>query len=154
VGPGLGEDVVSSVKGRFGDDLVAVVLFGSLARGEADERSDIDLLVVLRRLPRRPVERRRLVYLALAPIRKKYRRDTTVIEMEEGEVGRVTPLILNVASDGVVLYDREGKLTEFLDKVRRRVEEVGLIRYRTPDGKYGWKLREPLRPGGKFEIEV
>lgn len=150
----LEKDIVLKVKERFGENLSAVALFGSLARGETGEYSDIDLLVVLRKLPPSLVERRRLVYRALAPIREKYHRDTTTIEMEEGDVGQVTPLILNVASDGIVLYDKEGNLTEFLDKVRKSVEEVGLIRYRTRDGKYGWKLKETLKPGERFKIEV
>ncbi|WP_240922535.1 nucleotidyltransferase domain-containing protein [Thermococcus sp. 9N3] len=32
----------------LGDDLVEVILFGSYARGEAKEDSDVDVLVVLR----------------------------------------------------------------------------------------------------------
>lgn len=35
----------------LGDDLVEVVLFGSYARGEATEESDVDLLVVVKRRP-------------------------------------------------------------------------------------------------------
>lgn len=150
----LGEDLVSTAREGFRDNLRGLVLFGSIARGEVDEHSDIDLLVILHELPKNPVERRRMVYLAMAPIREKYRRDTTVIEMTDDEAGEVTPLILNIAAEGIILYDEGGELSEFLDKVRRRIEEMGLLRYRTRDGKYGWKLRRPLRPGEVFEIEV
>lgn len=34
--------------GEYQENLVAVILFGSAARGELDEESDIDVLVVLR----------------------------------------------------------------------------------------------------------
>jgi predicted nucleotidyltransferase len=34
---------------RFGEDVVAVRLFGSFARDEADEQSDVDVAVVLER---------------------------------------------------------------------------------------------------------
>jgi predicted nucleotidyltransferase len=33
---------------KYGENIVAVILFGSAARGELDEESDIDVLVVLR----------------------------------------------------------------------------------------------------------
>jgi hypothetical protein len=45
--------------GRFGDQLVSVVLFGSVARGQAREPSNIDLLLVARGLPRSLRDRRR-----------------------------------------------------------------------------------------------
>lgn len=34
---------------RFGEDLVSVVVYGSFARGEAREGSDLDVLVVVGR---------------------------------------------------------------------------------------------------------
>ena len=44
----------------FGSRLVSLVLFGSVARGDARETSDIDLLVVARDLPRSAADRRKL----------------------------------------------------------------------------------------------
>lgn len=43
--------VVSALRQGLGDNLVAVVLFGSRARGEATEASDWDVLVIARQLP-------------------------------------------------------------------------------------------------------
>lgn len=42
---------------RSGPDLVSVVLFGSRARGEAKPEGDIDVLIVVRGLPRRRWDR-------------------------------------------------------------------------------------------------
>ena len=53
------EEVVAAFKQGLGDDLVAVVLFGSRARGEADKASDWDLLVIARHLPERTFKRHR-----------------------------------------------------------------------------------------------
>ena len=41
------EAFVDCLRCRYGDDLLRVVLFGSKARGDFDDESDIDLLVVV-----------------------------------------------------------------------------------------------------------
>lgn len=42
------EDFVARLRRRHGHDLLRVVLFGSKARGDADEELDLDVLVVVR----------------------------------------------------------------------------------------------------------
>ncbi len=119
-------------------------MFGSVARGEADERSDLDFLVVLRGIPK-SLERRYQVYKPIhdATIQTGRGRDITVIDLDDefirNEDVEITPLMLNVASDATVLYDREGELASFLERVRKLIEIAGLERYKTKDGKYGWK---------------
>ncbi len=39
---------VARLRQQYGDDLLRVVLFGSKSRGDADEESDMDVLVVVR----------------------------------------------------------------------------------------------------------
>ncbi len=39
---------VARLRQQYGDDLLRVVLFGSKARGDADDESDMDVLVVVR----------------------------------------------------------------------------------------------------------
>lgn len=51
------ERYVAVLERCYGADLVSVVLFGSRARGEAKPESDIDVLVVVRGLPRNRFER-------------------------------------------------------------------------------------------------
>ncbi len=41
--------VVASMHAEFGDDLAGLLLTGSVVRGEADERSDIDVYVLVDR---------------------------------------------------------------------------------------------------------
>src|SRR6266498_3145223 len=49
--------VVVALRQCLGDHLVAVVLFGSRARGDATKTSDWDLLVIARDLPSSPLQR-------------------------------------------------------------------------------------------------
>ena len=44
---GILEECVQRLEDHYGDDLAGVVLYGSVARGEEEEESDIDLLVLL-----------------------------------------------------------------------------------------------------------
>jgi len=136
--------VVERLRGRFLGHLVAVALFGSAARGEAAERSDLDFLVVLHGVPK-SLERRYQVYRPIhdALIDSREIRDITVIDLDEEFIRNkdveITPLMLNIASDAVILYDPEGALEAFLGRIHGLIEVGGLERYKTKDGKYGWK---------------
>lgn len=143
----VSQAVVKKLREEFADHLVAVAMFGSVARGEADERSDLDLLVLLRAIPK-SLERRYQVYKPIhdATIQTGRVRDITVIDLDEEFIrnrdAEVTPFMLNIASDATVLYDLEGELASFLERVRRLIEIAGLERYKTKDGKYGWKPKD------------
>lgn len=144
----LSRGVVENLRDRFSDHLVAVALFGSAARGEAGERSDLDFLVVLRGIPK-SLQRRYQVYKPIhdaVALQSRQVRDTTVIDLDEefikDEDVEITPMMLNIAADAIMLYDPEGRLASFIERVRRLIQVAGLERYRTKDGKYGWKPRD------------
>ena len=136
---------------RLGARVVAVALFGSVARGEASWRSDIDLFVVVKDLPGGLERRFRIYDAAYEPIKG----DVTVIDVDEGDLFRedlrVTPLLLNVAWDGAILHDPTGRLTKLFNRIREMVKKAGLERYRTPDGAYGWRPKG-ARPLGLIEV--
>ncbi|MGC8543492.1 MAG: nucleotidyltransferase domain-containing protein [Vulcanisaeta sp.] len=139
------DDLRNRVSGLVNDRFVAVLLFGSLARCEAGERSDVDLLVLHRGLGGiDPVRRRRAIYLAVSAFLRDY--PLTVIDMDINDFlspGIITPLLLNIYWDAVVLLDKTGTLEEFLRHVRRRIVESGLKRIK--DGKaYYWVLPRPM----------
>jgi predicted nucleotidyltransferase len=126
------------LESAFGDEFLGLVLFGSWARGEARVNSDVDVLVVLKSL--RGLEVRSSIYVILSNCVK---RSVTLIDVRVDELFKdvieLTPLMLNIFVDGIAIYDKTGKLSELASKVRQFVNAAGLVRYRTPDGKYGWK---------------
>ncbi len=142
------QSVIENLGNRFSDRLVAVALFGSAARNEAKERSDLDFLVVLRGIPK-TLQRRYQVYKPIhdtLTAQSSHTRDITVIDLDEdfitNEDAEITSLMLNIATDAAILYDPEGKLASFLERVRRLIRAAGLERYRTKDGRYGWKPKD------------
>lgn len=126
----------------------AVLLFGSRARGESGERSDVDLLVLHEGCEiEDPVLRRRRIYGLLRSIVGGEFEDITVFDMEFERFLKpkeITSLLLNVYMDSVVVCDETGRVDDFLRRIKKKILESGLKRVR--DGRaYYWVLPEPLK---------
>lgn len=151
--------VVAELRTEYGNRLVAVAVFGSVGRGTPREDSDLDLLIVARGLPRGrfgrveeflPVEARLEaalravradgVPLLLSPVFK------TPEEVEQG-----SPLFLDMVEDGRIVFDPEGFLTAYLERLRARLRELGARRVRT-DSAWYWELKPDLKPGEVFTL--
>jgi len=90
------------LRALLGDDLVSLRLFGSRARGEGSEESDLDVLVVLRRRDR--VLCRRIVEAALdVDLAHDTNLAPTVLSVAEFEASREcrTPFYGNVETESV-----------------------------------------------------
>ena len=139
--------------------LVAVALFGSVARGEATTSSDIDLYVV-HKGPRRIVEdaflntvldlRTSREYQIL--VRGKAPREAFPVFCSLVGLDDTPWLLIDVAADGTVLYDPDEVLTRRLDAVRARLDELGSVRVGRPDGSWYWRLKPDLKPGEVFSL--
>ena len=133
-----------ALRAQYGDRIVAVGLFGSVARGEAGERSDVDVLVVVRDWPG-GLERRRQLYKIL---HSYLGGDVTLIDVDYGVAVELAegrrPLystMLNILYDCVIVYDPEGVLARLKKAVLRVVEEHGLIRVKHGRAYY-WARRD------------
>ncbi|MHB9302039.1 nucleotidyltransferase family protein [Thermofilum pendens] len=131
----------------FGDEFVGLMLFGSFARCEAGERSDVDVFVVFKTL--RGFEVRARAYKAIAKhVDKPLTLVTTTVDVLTS--GDWTSLMVNIGYDGVVACDYDGSLHRFKERVLGIIRELDLVRYRTSDGKYGWMRRDGkpiMQPG-------
>lgn len=138
------QQAVVALKVALGDRLVAVVLFGSQARGEAREDSDWDLLILAEDLPQGYWDRHRLIREAL---RDRPCAGVSVVAKTPKEFeSYLAPLYLDIALDGQVLFDRDGYAHRKLSELRRIIERAGLYRERTAAGDvWRWK-QEPVRP--------
>lgn len=128
MGQGTISEVVTALRQSLGDDLIAVVLFGSRARGEADEASDWDLLVIARQLPKQAFRRHLQLKTALPPDWRG--RVSLLAKTPEEFEARLPALFLDIALDGIVLYDTDQYATKRLAGLRRLIEKRGLRRER------------------------
>lgn len=143
----------------YGERLVAVVVFGSVGRGDMRPDSDIDLLVVADPLPRRRLARVaefRQVEEAVAPLLEECREQgvTTMLSpvfRTPAEIRRHPPLLLDMTEDAWILYDRDHFFARELENLRRRLRELGARRHRMGHA-WWWDLKPDYTPGEVFEI--
>ncbi len=132
----LPNGIVSNLREELGDDLVAVVLFGSRARGEAHEGSDWDVLVVARRLPGRTLERAIRLKQMLPP---EYRGEVSLLAKTPEEfMSNLPDLYLDIALDGIVLYDTGEYMAKRLRFLKALIQRKGLQREKE-DGDLIWR---------------
>lgn len=118
-----------------GDELVGVIVFGSWARGEARDGSDVDVLVVLDR--RTPLARRLYRAWDARPACWDGRPlEVHLVHLPERGCAP-SGLWAEVALDGLVVYERGRQVSEALGAVRRLIARRQMVR-RTSQGQPYW----------------
>jgi Nucleotidyltransferase domain. len=152
-------NMLKIMKEEFKDDLISVVVYGSVARGDNRNDSDVDLLIIMKNLPKDSMLKRiRLFetkvedklnldeywkmgyYISLSPMLKT---------PEEAE--KFSPLYLDMVYDAVILYDSNYFFTRILQKLRDRLKELGAERVRMGK-KWYWVLKKDSRFGETVEL--
>ena len=126
---------LQQVRNLLGESLSGILLFGSTARGEGREGSDIDLMIVVGSelpLTRALYERwdRGIDGAAASRLSPHF----VHLPGRETEAGS---LWYEAAMDGIVLFDREGRIARFLRTIRRSMAE-GKLRRKSAYGHPYW----------------
>jgi len=116
---------------RYGDRFLGILLFGSLARGEARPyetlESDIDLIVVIEGLP--ALSKRLLEKIeAERGIHTLVRAIWMTGDDLEGHIRAKAGYILDAFDEGIILYEREGLLTKTRARLARELEKKGVVK--------------------------
>ncbi len=123
----------------FGDSLLGVAAFGSWARQELADGSDVDLLIVLDE--RVGLTRRLYRDWDQSPLSWSGRRVEPHFVHLPADGARVAGLWAEVAVDGVVLLERELALSTRLARLRRDIAAGRIVR-RMAHGHPYWKFEE------------
>ena len=144
---------------EFGENLVSVVLYGSVARGNFRPDSDIDLLLVFKELPPRRFACYNLIHPLLQEVERsasqygegeQHHRFSTILKTQE-EARYTSRYYIDMTTDAVLLYDRDGFFGSVLDQLRARMKELGSRKIYIGERWY-WDWKPDYRLGELIEL--
>lgn len=96
-------EIKECLKKIYGDTLKEVILYGSYARGDFINGSDIDIIILLEKMKEHIIEREKY-FDAIWELSLEYDIVISIIPLKEEEYQtRNLPLILNVKREGVII---------------------------------------------------
>lgn len=144
--------VVDALREGLGGRLVAVVLYGSRARGEAEVTSDWDLLIIARDLPDRTFRRYRFLKGIVPPEWRGW--VSFLAKTPEEFEASTSSLLLDIALDADVLYDTDDYAATKLETIRQLIREHGLRRERVGEKEFAWRWKEAPNLNWSLEWEM
>jgi predicted nucleotidyltransferase len=152
--------LLSQIKNFYGQRLISVVVFGSVGRGAQTYNSDIDILIIAEGLPNGRTKRIRefeSIEEKIEPFIKSLRQKegintyiSAVIKSPE-EVEKGSPLFLDMVEDARILLDKDHFFGKFLEKLEKRLKELGARRIWKGNAWY-WDLKPDYKPGDIIEL--
>jgi predicted nucleotidyltransferase len=130
-----------ALEARFGQELLVVAAFGSQVTGTARPESDLDVLLIIRGLPRRRLDRRRLVDPVAHDVSDAFAERASTILLTPEEAGSVKPFYLGMLEGHLALLDRGGFLAGVLSRLRERLRALNARQLRDEYGNVYWDLK-------------
>jgi predicted nucleotidyltransferase len=138
---------------HYGERLISLAVFGSVGRGTPHPGSDVDLLLVINDLADGRIARVgefAAVENALAALEENRIELSPTFKTPE-EIGRGTPLLLDMVEDARMLFDRDDFLKGALKNLSARLQKLGARRIWQGNAWY-WDLKPDYKPGEIFEV--
>ena len=136
-------------------------LFGSALRGELMPESDIDILVVLKSLPKSYHKRTKLILPFLEKIRESNEYisierlnlniEPSFLILSSNEIKKHPPILIDISQEGVILFDKNNFLKIQLEDIKERLRKSGAVKKHVPEGYY-WVLKPGIKAGEVFEL--
>ena len=153
---------------EFGDELVSIALYGSSVKGTFEiGRSDVDMLYVVEDGAREVWRRESEVFKRFAStceysafdrwFRTKGSHgypEITATCLRKSDALSFQPIYLDMLFHRAILYDKDQFLEGLMARLRDRLEVLGAVMVRRPDGSWYWVLKPDLKPGEPLEIDL
>lgn len=99
------EDLTQGVVDLFSDSILAIILYGSVARNDNTDESDIDIVIIIKNEMDDATKERFIHWSAELDLR--YDRVFSIIDIQEENMekwGNVLPFYQNIQKEGIVLW--------------------------------------------------
>lgn len=99
------EELIQGLTEIFQRNMSAIILYGSVARGDATEESDIDIAIIIKKEMDNQTKRRFISWAADMDIR--YERVFSIVDIQEENMKKwesVLPFYQNIWKEGIVLW--------------------------------------------------
>lgn len=151
--------LITMLEKDFGEELISVALFGSVARGSASSASDVDLFIVHRQGTKRIVNDFSRVTLAIKAS-KEYLKlenegflpDPFPVFADEIKLKEHPWILLDIVDDGIILFDKGNILKTELELLRNTLRLLGSKKIMLENGSWYWDLKPDWKPGEVIKL--
>jgi len=140
---------------RFKDEIISLVLFGSVARGTAGKESDIDVLIIMKDVPDSYYERLK----PIVDIELEMRKDvegmppifsSMILSLDEANQNR--NIFLDMIDHSIILYDTNDFFKNRLSELKNRLDQLGSKKIILKDSTWYWNLKPDIVAGEIIEL--
>ncbi|GIX41336.1 MAG: hypothetical protein KatS3mg129_1069 [Leptospiraceae bacterium] len=141
----------------YKENLISLIIFGSVGRGTFREDSDIDILIIANNLPDgrlKRVEQFHSVEIQIENLLNQYNLKQmylspifkTPMEAQKG-----SPLFLDMIEDSIILYDKNNFFRSILHQLQSNLNKLGAKRIYKGNIWY-WNLKQDYKFGEEIKL--
>ncbi len=152
------DNLLKILKKNCGDNLVSLILYGSIARGDYKLDSDIDLLIIFEKLPKKRLSRQKFFILLENEVsftelnEKNYYPTFSPILKTREEARFLSPLYLDMINDAIILFDKDNFFYDVLQTLNSQLIKLG-AKKKNIGKKWYWDLKPTYKFGDDIVIE-
>ncbi len=133
-------ELIDVLKHKFNQDLLSIVLFGSVVKGSSTTTSDIDALVVCETLIKDWRARDKMTLELTEDIELKYATSIHMALVSKDEISHaidsVSPLMLEIYEANEIIYEKDNFFTQLLNSFGKNLKSLHAIKIE----KGVWKI--------------